>query len=74
MLDIAGFIYANRLILAGYPIGRRHSNLGVWYDRLAKIPEIPKEAVLRPPVKEKFDATRVQRLADGAHLEGVVGL
>ena len=74
VLDIAWFIYANRLILTGYPIGRLHSNLGAWYHRLAKFSEIAKEVALPPPVKEKFDATRAQHLADGVHLEAVVGL
>ena len=74
VLDIAWFIYANRLILTGYPIGRLHSTLGAWYDRLAKIPEIAKEVALPLPVKEKFDATRAQHLAEGVHLEAVVGL
>lgn len=74
VLDIAWFIYANRLILTGYPIGRLHSNLGAWYHRLAKFSEIAKEVALPPPVKEKFDATRAQHLAEGVHLEAVVGL
>ena len=74
VLDIAWFIYANRLILTGYPIGRLHSKLGAWYDRLAKISDIAEEVVLPLPVKKKFDATRAQHLADGVHLEAVVGL
>ena len=74
VLDIAWFVYANRLMLTGYPIGRLHPKLGAWYDRLAKISEIAKEVVLPPPVKKKFDATRAQHLADGVHLEAVVGL
>ena len=74
VLDIAWFIDANRQILTGYPIGRLHSNLGAWYDRLAKIPEIAKEVALPLPVKEKFDAIRAQHFADGVHLEAVVGL
>jgi|TARA_B100000315_G_C14431257_1_gene520247 glutathione S-transferase len=74
VLDIAWFVYANRLMLTGYPIMRLHPKLGAWYDRLAKISEIAKEVVLPPPVKKKFDATRAQHLADGVHLEAVVGL
>ena len=74
VLDIAWFIYANRLTLAGYPIARLHPNLGVWYARMEEMPEIAREITLPPPVKEKFDATRAQHVADGVNLEAVAGL
>ena len=35
VLDIAWFIYANRLALAGYPIARLHPRLGAWLARAA---------------------------------------
>ena len=74
VLDIAWFIYCNRLSLAGYPIARLHPNLGAWYARLEAMPEIAKEIALPPPVKEKFDATRAQHVEQGVHLEVVAGL
>ena len=74
VLDIAWFIYANRLGLAGYPIGRLHPNLGKWYERMEQMPEIAKEIELPPPVREKFAATRAKHLAEGMHLEAVAGL
>jgi glutathione S-transferase len=74
VLDIAWFIYANRLTLAGYPIAKLHPNMGAWYARMEAMPEIEKEITLPPPVKEKFDATRAQHLAEGVNLEAVAGL
>ena len=74
VLDIAWFIYANRLTLAGYPIAKHHPKLGAWYARIEEIPAIKKEITLPPPVKEKFDATRAQHVAEGVHLEAVAGL
>ncbi|MEC7489856.1 MAG: glutathione S-transferase family protein [Pseudomonadota bacterium] len=74
VIDIAWFIYANRLTLAGYPIAKLHPNMGAWYARLKEIPAIKKEITLPPPVKEKFDATRAQHLAEGVNLEAVAGL
>ena len=74
VLDIAWFIYGNRLTLAGYPIAKLHPNLGKWYDRIEEMPAIKKEITLPPPVKEKFDATRAQHVAEGVHLEAVASL
>jgi len=74
VLDIAWFIYANRLTLAGYPVDRLHPNLSSWYTRLSLMPEIAQEVKLPPPVKEKFDATRAQHLAEGLDIEAVTGL
>jgi len=74
VLDIAWFIYANRLTLAGYPIAKLHPNLGAWYARIEEIPAIKKEITLPPPVKEEFDATRAMHVAQGVHLEAVAGL
>ena len=74
VLDIAWFIYANRLTLAGYPISRLHPNMGAWYDRLAAMPDIAKEIELPPPVKAAFDATRAKHVAEGVNLEVVAAL
>ena len=74
VLDIAWFIYANRLGLAGYPLERLHPNMYSWYKRLEAMPEVATEIALPPPVKEKFEATRAKHLEEGVNLEAVVGL
>lgn len=74
VLDIAWFIYANRLSLAGYPLARLHPALGIWYDRIAARPEFAEEIELAPELKEHFDATRTAHLQAGTALEAVAGL
>ena len=74
ILDIAWFIYANRLSLAGYPLERLHPNMYPWYKRLEAMPEVAEEIALPPPVKEKFEATRAKHMEGGVNLEAVVGL
>jgi glutathione S-transferase len=56
VLDIAWFIYAFRLSLAGYPFQRLHPNVAAWEARLRARPEFAKEiAGTRKP------ATKVER-------------
>lgn len=74
ILDIAWFIYANRLMLAGYPFHRLHPKLGAWYDGLSARPEFAGEVALPPPVEQKFAETRAQHAAKGQSLEQVAGL
>jgi glutathione S-transferase len=74
ILDIAWFIYANRLLLAAYPIARLHPRLSDWYGKLLKRPEFSKEIELPPPLKKHFDATRIAHAQRGKSLELVAGL
>ena len=73
-LDVAWFIYANRLALAGYPLARLHGRLGAWFDRLKERPEFAREIALPPPLEERFAATRAAHRAAGMALETVAGL
>ena len=43
VLDIAWFIYAYRLSLAGYPFGRLHPHVSAWEEKLRARPEFAKE-------------------------------
>ena len=43
VLDIAWFIYAYRLSLAGYPLKRLHPRVGAWEEKLCAWPEFAKE-------------------------------
>lgn len=73
VLDIAWFVYANRLVLAGYPIERLHPNVWIWFLQLRDQPEFAKQ-VTRP--QEFFDAVAVyqqEQAAAGATLAQVAG-
>lgn len=74
VLDIAWFIYANRLVLAYYPLARLHPRLGAWYSKLAARPEFAKEIALPPPVLDHFAAGHARDVAEGRTLELVTGL
>ena len=74
MLDIAWFIYANRLSLAAYPIARLHPRVESWFEGLRARPEFAKEIALSPSVEERFDATLRSHAKAGASLETVAGL
>lgn len=73
VLDIAWFIYVNRLVLAGYPLGRLHPRLAAWFDGLMARPEFAKEIALPPPVEQAFAATRKAQEQAGQTLEAVAG-
>ena len=73
MLDIAWFIYVNRLVLGGYPLERLHPRLAAWFADLMARPEFAKEVALPPPVQEAFAATRKAQAAAGQSLETVAG-
>lgn len=73
VLDIAWFIYANRLSLAGYPIARLHPRVGAWLDKLGARPEFAKEVAAPPEVEERIKATRRAHAQAGKSLEMVAG-
>ena len=53
VLDIAWFIYAYRLSLAGYPFKRLHPRVSGWVEKLRARPEFAKEiAGTRKPQNE----------------------
>src|SRR5277367_1349683 len=58
VLDIAWFIYAHRLSLAGYPLARLHPRVGAWADKLHARPEFAKEIAMPADVVTRLKATR----------------
>ena len=73
ILDIAWFVYAHRLSLAGYPIARLHPRIGTWLEKLGARPEFAKEVAAPPEVEERIKATRRAHAQAGKSLEMVVG-
>ena len=56
VLDIAWFIYVNRLSLAGYPIARLHPRLNGWFEALLARPEFSREIEVPPPLKVQIES------------------
>jgi glutathione S-transferase len=73
VLDIAWFIYANRLAIAGYPIARLHPRVGAWFEKLAARPEFAKEVAMPPDAVARLDATHRAHARQGKTLEMVAG-
>jgi|SRR5262245_36123685 len=73
VLDIAWFIYANRLSLAGYPLARLHPRVGAWFAKLAARPEFTKEVAMPAEATARLDETRQTQVRDGKTLEQVAG-
>jgi glutathione S-transferase len=73
VLDIAWFVYAHRLSLAGYPIARLHPRVGTWLEKLRARPEFAKEVAAPPEVEERIKATRREHAQAGKSLEMVAG-
>ncbi len=63
VLDIAWFIYAHRLSLAGYPLSRLHPHVSAWVDKLQARPEFSKEIEMPPEAvtRLKLHTARTQR-------------
>jgi glutathione S-transferase len=74
VLDIAWFIYANRLLLAGYPMMQLHPHLAQWFQRLNQRPEFAKEVALPPPAEQHFAEIRRAHAMAGKTLEQIAGL
>jgi glutathione S-transferase len=73
VLDIAWFIYANRLSLAGFPLERLHPRVFAWKEKLGARPEFAKEIAVPPETKARMDAARQVQVQAGKTLELVAG-
>ena len=73
VLDIAWFIYAHRLSLAGYPLARLHPRFSTWVEKLRARPEFSKEIAMPPESVTQLEATRRAQTQAGKTLETVAG-
>ena len=73
VLDIAWFIYAHRLSLAGYPLARLHPRVGAWKEKLGARPEFASEIAMPAEAKGRLEATHRALAASGKTLEAVAG-
>jgi glutathione S-transferase len=73
VLDVAWFIYTNRLVLGGYPVARLHPNVSRWFEALRARPEFAKEIAMPPEIVDRLEATRAAHAQAGKSLEQVAG-
>jgi glutathione S-transferase len=74
VLDIAWFIYVDRLMLAAYPVARLHPRVADWFAKLLRRPEFAKEIALPASLSERFETTRRTQAQAGKSLVLVAGL
>lgn len=71
VVDIAWFVYAHRLGLAGYPLARLHPGVDAWYRRLAEDKRWAREVDPGPEVSERIAKTRAALDRSGVTLAKV---
>jgi glutathione S-transferase len=74
ILDIAWFIYVNRLVRCGYPMEKLHPNVNSWFQRLRKEPEFAKEIIVPPEIQKAVEANHRQQQETKTTLVDVAGL
>ncbi len=73
VLDVAWFVYAYRLTLAGYPLARLHARVDEWFARLQERPEFMQEVAMPQDLQEKIAANRRRQEQDRTTLSEVAG-
>jgi len=73
LVDIAWFIYANRIILCGYPLHELHPRVGVWFDKLMTRPEFANEVQLPPALAEAIKTRQAKDTDSGTALRQLAG-
>lgn len=73
VLDIAWFVYAYRLTLAGYPFARLHPRVHAWYERLAADDRFVKEVTPPPALRETIDRNQAEWAQAGKTFCDVTG-
>ncbi len=74
LVDIAWYIYAFRLSLAGYPLSANHPKLGAWYDGLHAREEFSCQVAMPLPIMQMIETMHVEQEAQGQSLQQITGL
>ena len=74
MADIAWFIYVNRLVRCGYPVGRLHPNLFAWFAPLRARPDFAREVEVSPEIQRAVEENHRRQREAGQTLVDVAGL
>ena len=73
VLDIAWFIYVNRLLRCTYPIERLHPNVIVWFEKLRAMPQFSSEITVPPDVQAATEENHRRQAAEKQSLCDVTG-
>jgi len=73
VLDIAWFIYVDRLSLGGYPFARLNPRVSAWFEALADREEFSREVAVPPDAQARLAVTRARQEREGKTLEQVAG-
>ena len=74
VLDIAWFIYVNRLKLCGYPVTQLHPHVETWFQGLYGRDEFRREVPMDPKIQAAIDEKRRRQAEAGETLAEVAGL
>ena len=74
VLDIAWFVYVNRLVRCGYPLARLHPNVNAWFRSLRDRPEFADEVKAPPDMQKQVEEIQREQKEAGATLVDVTGL
>ena len=72
-MDIAWFIYTDRLTAAGYPFKRTHPRIFKWHEQLKQREEFSKEVRTLAPQKLVTKLLQMTQTLAGRNLEEVAG-
>ena len=74
VLDVAWFIYVNRLVRCTYPLDRLHPNVAKWFYPLRDRPEFAKEIVVPPEIQKAVEDNHRRQRETHTTLVEVAGL
>ena len=69
VLDIAWYVYANRLRGAGYPLARLHPRVGAWFAKLDQNKMLRREVAQPLPLQMVSAGLRLVHRAKGKHIQ-----
>lgn len=72
VLDIAWYIYANRLVSVGYPLARLHPHVGAWFKGLNERKLFRQEVKTPLPIKLISTALRLSQRAKNIDMEAFI--
>ena len=74
VLDIAWFVYVNRLVRCGYPLEPLHPNVNAWFRSLRDRPEFADEITAPPEMQKELEEIQRKQKETGTTLVDVTGL